>query len=251
MRSIYEKRPLSAWGVMTLLVCIILAVTIDPWLATTLKAKISDEQAHYLRMITDLGRAGTYISCSFIAFICFVFLSLRNRQFVQKHISHFYVGARNSLFVFYTLVISGVAINVLKLIIGRQRPKAMFEDGFYGFIPFNINHAMNSFPSGHSQTGWALAISLAIIFPKATYFLIIFATMISLSRVLLTVHFLSDIIAGAFISIITAILLKRHYLDKADAESLSGLNTTDRIIEKYGPRFLMLFSNIFGFLKKK
>ena len=57
--------------------------------------------------------------------------------------------------------------------------------------------------------------------------------MISLSRVLLTVHFLSDIIAGAFISIITAILLKRHYLDKADAESLSGLNTTDRIIEKY------------------
>ncbi len=234
MGKVIEKKPLILWTIITLIVCAVLALTIDPWLTNSLKVKVSDSHAYYWRIITDLGRAGTYISFSFICFICFALIVLKKSQSEFGCSSHFCAGARNSLFVFYTLVISGISINILKFLIGRQRPKAMFEEGIYGLIPFNTNHAMNSFPSGHSQTGWALAMSLALIFPRATPLLITFATLVAISRVMLTVHFLSDVIAGALISIITAVLLKRHFLDRAKPYSITGVNVTDKIVKKYG-----------------
>ena len=246
MRNVIVKKPLISWTAITLIVCVTLASTIDPWLTNWLKIKVSDSYAHYWRIITDLGRAGTYISLSFICFICFALIVIKKDQSEFRWSGHFCAGARNSLFVFYTLVISGISINFLKFIIGRQRPKAMFEDGFYGLIPFNTNHAMNSFPSGHSQTGWALAMSLALIFPRATPVLITFATLVAISRVILTVHFLSDVIAGALISIITAVLLKRHFLDHAKIDSITGANVTDKIAKKYGTWFLTIIFTIPG-----
>ena len=45
-------------------------------------------------------------------------------------------------------------------------------------------------------------------------------------------------IAGALISIITAVLLKRHFLDYAKIDSITGANVTDKIAKKYGTWFL-------------
>ena len=244
MGNVIKKKPLFLWTIITLIVCVALALTIDPWLTNWLKIKVSDSHAYYWRIITDLGRAGTYLSFSFICFLCFALIVLKKNQSEFGCSNHFCAGARNSLFVFYTLVVSGISINIFKFVIGRQRPKAMFEDGFYGLIPFNTNHAMNSFPSGHSQTGWALAMSLALIFPRATPLLVTFAILVAISRVILTVHFLSDVIAGALISIITAVLLKRYFLDDAQTDSITGANVTDKIVKRYGNWFLRVIFKI-------
>jgi undecaprenyl-diphosphatase len=54
-----------------------------------------------------------------------------------------------------------------------------------------------SFPSGHSTTAFAVALSLGSFYPEAMALLLLLATMVALSRVVVGMHFLSDVIAGS------------------------------------------------------
>jgi undecaprenyl-diphosphatase len=56
-----------------------------------------------------------------------------------------------------------------------------------------------SFPSGHSITAFAVAISLGLFHPSGMPALLFCAASIAASRVLLGVHYLSDVLAGAVI----------------------------------------------------
>jgi len=58
-----------------------------------------------------------------------------------------------------------------------------------------------SFPSGHATFAWALAIVLSAKEPRATYFFYLLATLISLTRVYLGVHYPSDVVAGMAIGV--------------------------------------------------
>ncbi len=58
-----------------------------------------------------------------------------------------------------------------------------------------------SFPSGHSITAFAVAIPLGLFYPSLLLGLLFCACSIALSRVLLGLHFLSDVIAGCAIGI--------------------------------------------------
>jgi len=54
-----------------------------------------------------------------------------------------------------------------------------------------------SFPSGHTITAFAIAISLGHLYPQIEPVLLLTAACIGASRVLLGMHFLSDVVAGA------------------------------------------------------
>ena len=54
-----------------------------------------------------------------------------------------------------------------------------------------------SFPSGHTITAFAIAVSLIQFYPSLTAGLLFCAISIAVSRVLLGMHFLSDVLAGA------------------------------------------------------
>jgi undecaprenyl-diphosphatase len=54
-----------------------------------------------------------------------------------------------------------------------------------------------SFPSGHTMTAFAVAIPLMLYYPWLTITLLFCALSIALSRILLGMHFLSDVVAGA------------------------------------------------------
>jgi undecaprenyl-diphosphatase len=54
-----------------------------------------------------------------------------------------------------------------------------------------------SFPSGHTITAFAIAVSLGHLYPHAEPGLFLVACCIGVSRVLLGMHYLSDVIAGA------------------------------------------------------
>jgi len=56
-----------------------------------------------------------------------------------------------------------------------------------------------SFPSGHSITAFAVAIPLGLFYPTLMPGLLFMATSIAISRILLGMHFLSDVAAGSFI----------------------------------------------------
>jgi undecaprenyl-diphosphatase len=56
-----------------------------------------------------------------------------------------------------------------------------------------------SFPSGHTITAFSVAISLSVFYPPLTIGLLFCAVSVALSRILLGMHFLSDVLAGAAI----------------------------------------------------
>ncbi len=56
-----------------------------------------------------------------------------------------------------------------------------------------------SFPSGHTMTAFAVAIPLLLVYPTLTIGLLFCAFSIAVSRILLGMHFLSDVLAGAVI----------------------------------------------------
>jgi undecaprenyl-diphosphatase len=56
-----------------------------------------------------------------------------------------------------------------------------------------------SFPSGHTMTAFAVALPLCLFYPSLTIGLLFCAISIAISRILLGMHFLSDVLAGALI----------------------------------------------------
>ena len=63
-----------------------------------------------------------------------------------------------------------------------------------------------SFPSGHTAGGFLMACIVSHFFPAAALPMYLWAGAIGLSRVFLRVHFITDVIAGAFLGIGFAIL---------------------------------------------
>jgi undecaprenyl-diphosphatase len=54
-----------------------------------------------------------------------------------------------------------------------------------------------SFPSGHAITAFAVAMVLGRYYPHFEWWLLLAATSIAVSRILLGMHFLSDVVAGS------------------------------------------------------
>jgi undecaprenyl-diphosphatase len=63
-----------------------------------------------------------------------------------------------------------------------------------------------SFPSGHSITAFAVAISIGLFYPELMASLLTAAVLIAASRIILGMHFLSDVVVGSGIGIALATL---------------------------------------------
>jgi undecaprenyl-diphosphatase len=59
-----------------------------------------------------------------------------------------------------------------------------------------------SFPSGHSITSFAVALSIGMFYPDLQAVLLVVAFLIASSRIILGMHFLSDVLAGSTIGIL-------------------------------------------------
>jgi len=88
----------------------------------------------------------------------------------------------------------------LKKATGRRRPSSFEPHCWATLLPPD----QFSFPSGHTITGFAVALSLARFYPSLASGLLFCAVSIALSRILLGMHFLSDVVAGAVIGAILA-----------------------------------------------
>jgi undecaprenyl-diphosphatase len=94
-----------------------------------------------------------------------------------------------------------VLVMVMKFTVRRSRPAGEWGKLYRATDP-------HSFPSGHAARAFLLAI-LAVGFGPAWFavVLIVWAPLVSLARIILAVHFLSDVLAGAIIGIAAALLI--------------------------------------------
>ena len=83
----------------------------------------------------------------------------------------------------------------LKRMTGRRRPCQIEPHCWATLLPPD----QFSFPSGHTMTAFAVAIPMVLFYPTLIIGLFFCALSIAVSRVLLGMHFLSDVVAGALI----------------------------------------------------
>ena len=62
-----------------------------------------------------------------------------------------------------------------------------------------------SFPSGHAITAFAVAVSIGLFYPQLQGCLLVAAFLIASSRIILGMHFLSDVLAGSAIGVLLGI----------------------------------------------
>jgi len=95
----------------------------------------------------------------------------------------------------------GIAIFLrLKKSTGRRRP-CVFEPHCWATL---LPPDQFSFPSGHTITAFAVAVSLSRFYPELAAGLLFCAVSVAASRILLGMHFLSDVLAGAAIGTMLA-----------------------------------------------
>ena len=114
-------------------------------------------------------------------------------------------------YMIVSMVTAAAVLNFSKFAVGRYRPRYLFDDGVSGFEPFGLALKMASFPSGHAQSIWSAMLALCFLTPRFTPLYLFVALMVSASRFLTAVHFISDVIVGSFLSIVIAILLKQWF----------------------------------------
>ena len=113
-------------------------------------------------------------------------------------------------FVFLAVAVPSLFVTIVKRLIGRARPLRI-EGSDLSFAPFSWRVDFASLPSGHSSTAFAAAVALGALFPRARTALWIYAGIIALSRVVLTAHYPSDVIAGAVVGGCGALLVRRWF----------------------------------------
>lgn len=159
-----------------------------------------------------------YLDCGFMDYIMPKITSLGNGGFIWITIGIILMFSKKYRKYGVALIISlvmGAILGsvILKPLIARPRPCHI-----NGEFPLLINLPTDySFPSGHTMS----SVSAAYVIQKANrkwgYFAIPLSVLIAFSRLYLYVHFLSDVIAGAFFGIFFgALTIKIFKLKKQD-----------------------------------
>lgn len=117
-----------------------------------------------------------------------------------------------SAFIFANVALSGLAVDIIKIIVGRPRPVMLLEAGVFNqFTPFIFKSRWWSFPSGHSVTALSLALAAGLYWPRWRWALLALAGFVGASRVIVTAHFVSDVFAGFTIAVIVFMALARFF----------------------------------------
>jgi len=125
----------------------------------------------------------------------------------------------------------GVAIkDQLKLAFGRTWPEtwlhnnpSLIQNGVYGFNPFHGGAAYASFPSGHTTAVCAVMSVLWLCYPQLRGIVALIVAAVIIGLLGADYHFLSDVIAGAFIGTSVGWFLVRIW-EAGGARQIRGLS---------------------------
>ncbi len=113
----------------------------------------------------------------------------------------------------YTL--TGVFVQFLKKFIfsGERRPFHFYNDESINLVEGIEMITHNSFPSGHTAVGFAIAVSFAAYLDtKLSYLLcLMLAILVGCSRIYLVLHFYQDVVVGAWIGSLIAIIVQHFF----------------------------------------
>ena len=142
----------------------------------------------------------------------------------------------------FSIVLQSVLVSIFKRWIfeGSERPLAFFGDDVeLNFVEGVDVHTSNTFPSGHTATGFAIFALLFIVVKKRRHILSIVlflsAFLVGMSRVYLLQHFIVDVYFGAIFGILSVLLslyLAEILFTKRQWEMLEQKSLKTKLLKK-------------------
>jgi undecaprenyl-diphosphatase len=136
-----------------------------------------------MRAFTVAGTAGAL--WGFVAAAAFLLTGLESSRLLIPRVA---------------IAASWTAAEGAKYLFNRTRPFLWDTE----IAPLIRTPSSSSFPSGHSATAAAGALTLSVLYPPLAPALVLAALLVVLSRVYLGVHFPFDVLAGIFIGLVTS-----------------------------------------------
>jgi undecaprenyl-diphosphatase len=158
--------------------------------------------------LTDFGKGGWFLWPLAVVMLAITAVSPRVPRIAQLTLAS--IAARCG-FLFLAIALPGVFVNIVKHIIGRARPFVGGAADPYLFRPFSWPAAYASLPSGHAATACGAALAFGMLWPRLRPLMWAYAVVIGISRVVVTAHHPSDVLAGALVGIVGAILVRNYY----------------------------------------
>ena len=187
------------WAGTILILLGVGAILIDRRAAHFIYDHVNARAHKFLDGITHYAKAGHWLAVAILALVG----AALARHFGAR-------GADLPLLINYSLAfiasltVGSAILHVIKLVLGRRRPRDDMEMGLYGFKPLAFNLDYNSFPSGHALTICCVAVIFTCVWPLLWPLWFGIAAILAVTRALLTAHFLSDVMIGAGIGLIAA-----------------------------------------------
>jgi len=169
--------------------------------------------------ITKLGSSSWYFSITIIGFVIFY---INNKlQIIKiksaKKLTNFFISS------FIYILTVGIITQIIKHVVGRPRPNHTDFENVFNFKYFTMESNFHSFPSGHSSTIFIVCFILVSVLPKLKYFFYFLASIVAFSRVIVSAHFFTDIVAGAILALILFKVLNKLIENKYNKYKLSNL----------------------------
>ena len=177
----------------------VLALAIDRRLAHFIYDHVSAKVHKALDSITHYAKAGHWLAAAILALI--VAAVMRHYEVLADEAT---MLVNYSLAFIASLTLGSAVLHVIKLVLGRRRPRDDMEMGLYGFVWFKFKLDYNSFPSGHALTITCVAVIASCVWPHLAILWFAIALWLGVTRALLTAHFLSDVFIGAGIGMLAA-----------------------------------------------
>ena len=114
-------------------------------------------------------------------------------------------------FLFVAIGLPSLFATVIKRLIGRARPYVGGHDDPFAYVPFIWKPEYASMPSGHATTAAAAAVAIGAVWPRVRPVMWIYALVIMASRILIFVHHPSDVLGGAVVGVIGALIVRRWF----------------------------------------
>ena len=161
------------------------------------------------RRFTDLGKAGWFLWPLGILLLALVAIySPAMPRFSRGVLAAWAVRIG---FVFTAIAVPGLFVTIVKRHDRAGPAVRVAGPDVWAYEPFSWHARYASFPSGHATTAFAALVAIGAIFPQARALMWIYAVLIALSRVMITAHHPSDVIAGAIVGAVGAVMVRNWF----------------------------------------
>ena len=200
------------WPLLVLIVAVVIALAAPGDALVSAFAKSWPEPfATFFARITSLGLSDWILIPALILLLVSGGLALLMRK--GPAIPRLALLQMTSIwaFIFIGVGLPGLISSIAKRLIGRARPVVFETDGPFSLHGFVNDWRFESFPSGHSTTSFAFAMVIGFLRPSWFWPAIFIAALVGISRVVIGMHYPTDVIAGAVLGVLGAYLVRLFF----------------------------------------